>query len=193
MTDFLDPRDHMSIPPEAVANADKSGGFLLLVPDHAERDNRGVTRWTETIVIESAKRSEVVGKDDQQNTVFTVKAKVLPTEGTVNAGKTLMLWMRINFGALAGRTDTSGKKDAGKQRTMSNMSLKKLNQFARATGIDLSAGWTPEIFDALFPLDTALNGESALDGQNLVVVMIESTRNGKTNQEPESILAVEGM
>ena len=199
MTDALDPRDLMSIPSEVIDASEKElNNFVLNIPKGVERDKRSVARWTETVVVEAAQRTNTVGNEGEQNTIFTVKLKVLPVGESENVGKIFTSWMRVNFGAFAGRSDTSGKKDPKKQRIMSTMSLKKMKQFASAAGVDLSGGWTPEIFDALFPLDTAFpDATSVLNGQNFLVVMTDAPNrkfpDRPNQQDVESVVPAEGV
>lgn len=184
----------MNLTPEELAASDKLSGFNLQVPMLAEAGRKkGISRWNEYAVVEDAYREDAPGGEGQDRTVMVLQVKVLPgADDDVNVGRTNTTFMRVNFGVLKGRTDTVGQGDIGKEKTMCSMSMKKVKQLIVASGIDLSAGITAEVFDALFPIG-ANSKNGILVGQRLCLQMKDDAGrlapSGANSQEVENFLA----
>jgi hypothetical protein len=189
----------MNLTPEELAASDSLSGFNLQVPAIAEAGRKkGVARWTEYAVVEDAYREDAAGGEGQDRTVLILQAKVIPG-GTddVNVGRVNSQFLRVNFGVLKGRTDTVGQGDINKEKTMTSMSMKKVKQLIVASGLDLSAGITGEVFNALFPI-AANSAGGLLIGQRLTLGMKDDANrkapSGANGQEVENFLrAPEGL
>lgn len=175
--------DDLNFSPAELDAAEKLVGYNLRIPKSAVvKGSR--SSWLETVVVEEAVREDKESSSGAAHTVFSMKAKVIP--GPVesdNIGRYRTEYLRINQGALKGRTDTSGKNSPQNEAQMSAMSLKKLKQIAVAAGLDLSGGLTADVLNVLFPVrDT---GVSVLSGSKLAVTVTNNNAKQQPNGEDQ--------
>lgn len=185
----------MNLSPEETAAVDAMTSFNLIVPSTVARDGKGYARWNEIGTIESASREDQTGNHGEQRIQFTAKIKIVPSGGpnNDNVGKTKYERMLVNFGVIKGKAGAEGSGDAGSEKIMSAMSIKKIKQLAVAAGLDLSAGVTGAILDALFPLENTT--ASLLLGMRLALSISDvASGNPKygNNQNVDNFLKIEG-
>ncbi len=184
--------EDLSIPIELMKEAEDmlSTKYNLKVPPGAEAARKnGYAQWPEVVQIDSAYREEVE-KNGNTHMVFAIKSSVLPSEGTVNAGRNHPMFNRINYAALS-----SGGDDG--QRKMSLGSVHRLKQIAVAAGIDIEAtGLTGDILSTLFPVQgTAedMSEASPLVGKRFVISMRDNAgRKWKDENQQDTVAFAPG-
>lgn len=190
------PFSDMNLSPEETAAVDAMTSFNLIVPSSVGRDAKGYARWVEMGTVESANREDKPGNQGEQRTQFVAKIKIVPSGSSTpsdNVGKPKFERMLVNFGVLKGKAGAAGAGSADSERLMSAMSIKKIKQLAVAVGLDLSAGLTGTILDALFPVEGG--NASVLIGTKLALsisdVKSKDPQYGN-NQNIDNFLRVEG-
>lgn len=186
----------MNLTPEETAAVDALTSFNLIVPSSVGRDAKGYARWVEVGTVESATREDAPGSKGQVRTQFVAKVKIIPSGSTTpsdNVGKIKFERMLVNFGVLKGKQDAAGEGVVDDEKFMSARSVKKIKQLAVAVGLDLSAGLTGTILDALFPVEGG--NASVLIGTKLALsisdVKSKDPQYGN-NQNIDNFLRVEG-
>jgi len=180
--------EDLTIPKELMAEAEDmlNQSFNLKVPPGAEAQRKnGYAQWSEVIVIEDA-HHEVVEKNGNVHTVFSLKSKVLPAGDTVNGGRSHTVFNRINYPALAAGGDDG-------QRKMSLGSVHRLKQIAVAAGLDIEeTGLTGDILSTLFPLQgtaTDMSGGSPIIAKRFVISVRDNANRKYNNENQQDTVA----
>jgi hypothetical protein len=185
----------MNLTPEETAAAESLIGFNLQVPASVGRDGKGYARWNEIGVVEGAFREDKPGTEGQVRKQFTAKVKIVPAGAdSINVGKVKLERMLVNFGALKGVKGAEGAGSLDDEKGMSARSIKKIKQLAVAAGLDLSAGVTGMVLDALFPIENTT--PSVLLGTRLALSMSDGPNKKRpeygNNQNVDNFLRIEG-
>jgi hypothetical protein len=187
--------EDLSIPQELLDEAGEGFGKRnLTVPKEAEQKRKkGWTRFVEHVVVEDAFREVKDTDSGHKHTVFTLATRVLAREGTVNTGKPLFVWPRINYASLA---DPDPDRKNG-QKIMSMGSIRRLKSLVIASGVDLqdSGGLSGELLNVYFPLKDSFDVEggdvvrSPLVEKRFIVSISDNANsqwNDENRQEVES-------
>jgi hypothetical protein len=186
----------MNLSPEELVAVEALISFNLIPPPGVVRDGKGYARWTEMGTIEAAHREDKVGSKGEQRVQFVAKIKIIPSSSSIpssNVGKPKFERMLVNFGVLKGKQGAAGQGDIDTEKSMSARSIKKIRQLAVAVGLDLSAGTTNTILDALFPVEGS--NASVLLGTKLALSISDCPAKAsqyENNQNVDNFLRVEG-
>lgn len=191
--------ENLSIPKELLDEAGEAltQGFNLKVPPASEEARKnGYARFSETVVVEDAYR-ETVEKNGNTQTVFALKTRVLPSDGTINAGRMFNVWNRINYKEAAD-PDPDNKNG---QKKMSMKAIRVLKSLIIASGVDLAetGGMSGDLLAAYFPVKDSFDVDGGevqrspfIEKKYLISISdnANSQWNGENNQEAESFQLV---
>ena len=191
MSEFVE-RVSLIVAPEVMQEANDTQSFNLAKPDSGVKNGRNkhgeTATWTELLNVLGSDLGVVpegvnADGDPTPKRVFVdVKFAVAPeTLDPKNVGRTLRQRYLINAATL-------GTREPSKERTMSLMSIGKLNAFLRAAGFEIEPGVQTELADYF---EANVDGESQVTGTKVYADFRNYTdKNGIARQD---IIAYDGV